>query len=68
MKNLELKNLGVQEMNANEMTTVEGGGLLNSALNGTLTSAGSLVNSLGTDLSSFLNKTLANVFKFVWSL
>jgi hypothetical protein len=68
MKNLELKDLGVQEMNAAEMTTVEGGGLLNNALSGLLTSTGGLLNSLGTDLSGFLNKTIANVVKFVWSL
>ncbi|SHG90808.1 hypothetical protein [Pedobacter caeni] len=68
MKNLELKNLGVQEMNVTEMTQVEGGGLIGGILTGLLTSVAGTVNAIATDTSAFLNKTLTNVLKFVWSL
>lgn len=68
MKNLELKNLGVQEMNTAEMTKVNGGGLLGGILDGLLSSVAGTVNAVTTDLSTFLNKTLVNVAKFVWSL
>ncbi|HWW40079.1 hypothetical protein [Pedobacter sp.] len=68
MKNLELKNLGVQEMNAAEMTKVNGGGLLGGILDGLLSSVAGTVNAVTADLSTFLNKTLVNVAKFVWGL
>ncbi|MCX2452603.1 hypothetical protein OQX61_15100 [Pedobacter sp. PLR] len=68
MKNLELKNLGVQEMNTEEMTKVEGGGLVGGILDGLLTSIAGTLNTLGTDTSAFLSKTLTNVLKLVWSL
>ncbi|NQX40421.1 hypothetical protein SAMN05421820_105308 [Pedobacter steynii] len=68
MKNLELKNLGVQEMNVAEMTKVEGGGLLNDILTGVVGSVVGTVNAVAADASVFLNKTLTNVLKFVWSL
>ncbi|WP_421940860.1 hypothetical protein [Pedobacter sp.] len=68
MKNLDLKNLGVQEMNASEMTQIEGGGPLNDLLGGLLTSVVGTVNGVSTDLSTFLNKTIANVVKLVSNL
>ncbi|WP_133783901.1 hypothetical protein [Pedobacter nutrimenti] len=68
MKNLELKNLGVQEMNTAEMTKVNGGGLLGGILDGLLSSVAGTVNAVTADLSTFLNKTLVNVAKFVWGL
>lgn len=68
MKNLELKNLGVQEMNVTEMTKVEGGGLLGDILTGVVSSVVGTVNAVTADASVFLNKTLTNVLKFVWSL
>ncbi|AOM77007.1 hypothetical protein [Pedobacter steynii] len=68
MKNLELKNLGVQEMNVTEMTKVEGGGLLGDILTGVVGSVVGTVNAIATDTTAFLNKTLTNVLKFVWSL
>lgn len=68
MKNLELKNLGVQEMNTVEMTKVEGGGLVGGILDGLLGSVAGTLNTLGKDTSDFLTKTLANVLKLVWSL
>ena len=48
MKKLELKNLGVQEMNTKEMSKVEGGGILGDVLGilgGTLASTGALVGN-----------------------
>lgn len=48
MKNLELKNLGVQELNATEMTTIEGGGLIGNIftlVGGIATTAGTLVSN-----------------------
>jgi hypothetical protein len=68
MKNLELKNLGVQEMNTAEMTKVNGGGLLGGIIDGLLSSVAGTVNAVTADLSTFLNKTLVNVAKFVWGL
>lgn len=68
MKNLELKNLGVQEMNTAEMTKVEGGGIIGGILDSLLTSVSGTLNTLGADTSAFLTKTLNNVMKFVWSL
>lgn len=68
MKNLELKNLGVQEMNTAEMTKVEGGGIIGGILDSLLTSVAGTLNTLGADTSAFLTKTLNNVMKFVWSL
>lgn len=68
MKNLELKNLGVQEMNTAEMTKVNGGGLLGGILDGLLHSVAGTVNAVTSDLSTFLNKTLVNVAKLIWSL
>jgi len=47
MKNLELKNLGVQEMNATEMTTIEGGGLI-ADLGAVIGGVFGVVNAAGT--------------------
>lgn len=68
MKNLDLNNLGVQEMNTAEMTKVEGGGLLGSTLTGLLNSVAGTANTLAIDTTAYLNKTLNNVLKFVWGL
>jgi hypothetical protein len=56
MKNLELKELGVQEMNTTEMTKVEGGGILNDLL--FKTTVGATVNILATNTVNFLGYTL----------
>ena len=58
MKNLELKELGVQEMNTAEMTKVEGGGILNDLLFNTVTTVGATVNILATNTVNFLGYTL----------
>ncbi|KIA93131.1 hypothetical protein OC25_13910 [Pedobacter kyungheensis] len=68
MKSLELNNLGVQEMNKTEMSQVEGGGIVNNTLNEVLASLSTALNSVGADTSTFLNKTVTNVLKLVWSL
>ena len=68
MKSLDLKNLNVQEMNTTEMSQVEGGGIVNTTLNEVLASLSGTLNAVGADTSSFLNKTVANVLKLVWSL
>ncbi|WP_025141888.1 bacteriocin [Pedobacter jeongneungensis] len=68
MKSLELKNLGVKEMNTAEMSQVEGGGIVNNTLNELLASLSGTLNSVGADTSAFLNKTVTNVLKLVWSL
>ncbi|MEQ7799912.1 hypothetical protein ABDJ41_08855 [Pedobacter sp. ASV1-7] len=70
MKKLDLNNLGVQELNATEMTKVEGGGLLNlnllgglglGGLLGALTPVTGAVKSVLNDTFSFLNKQLNTV-------
>lgn len=67
---LDLNNLGVQEMNATEMTKVEGGGLLNlnllsglglGGLLGALAPVTGAVKSVLNDTFSFLNKQLTTV-------
>ena len=68
MKSLELKNLNVQEMNTAEMSQVEGGGIVNNTLAEVLTSLSTALNAVGADTSTFLNKTVTNVLKLVWSL
>lgn len=77
MKRLELNNLGVQEMNATEMTKVEGGGLLNISLLGGLGLGGLLgalapvtgaVKSVLNDTFAFLNKQLTTVLGALGSL
>jgi bacteriocin-like protein len=68
MKSLELKNLGVKEMNTTEMSQVEGGGIVNNTLNELLASLSVTLNAVGADTSAFLNKTITNVLKLVWSL
>ncbi|WP_443945386.1 hypothetical protein ACJVDH_21115 [Pedobacter sp. AW1-32] len=68
MKRLELNKLGVQEMNTTEMSQVEGGGIVNDTLTQLLASLSGTLNAVGADTSSFLNKTVTNVLKLVWSL
>jgi len=68
MKSLELKNLGVKEMNTTEMSQVEGGGIVNTTLSDLLASLSGTLNAVGADTSAFLSKTLTNVLKLVWSL
>lgn len=64
MKKLDLNKLGVEEMNATELRTVEGGGPVGDLLNVIVGGVGTIAN----DTFSFLNKTLVNVFKTLASL
>jgi len=58
MKKLELKNLGVQEMNTTEMLNTEGGSLLSfldGLMGGVNTLLGNVVNTLNKILSPLIN-------------
>ncbi len=73
MKRLELNNLGVQEMNATEMTKVEGGGLLNIELGlgnlfNALAPVTGAIKSVLNDTFAFLNKQLTTVLGALGSL
>jgi hypothetical protein len=54
MKNLELKELGVQEMDTNEMINVNGGGLLDSLLGPLLLGLVPILNSVIEALKAIL--------------
>ena len=58
MKNLELKNLGVQEMNATEMTKVNGGGFGDILININLEPVFKLLADVLTNVVSGLGKLL----------
>ncbi|MEJ2881692.1 hypothetical protein [Pedobacter sp. GR22-6] len=72
MKNLELNQLGVQEMNSTEMNTLEGGGLLSGLLggrlNGVLTPVTDTVTTVKNDTFAYLSKQVDSVIKLVWNL
>jgi len=58
MKNFELKNLGVQEMNATEMTNVNGGGFGDILININLEPVFKLLADVLTNVVSGLGKLL----------
>ncbi|MEN0053007.1 MAG: hypothetical protein AAGC65_05025 [Mucilaginibacter sp.] len=58
MKNLELKNLGVQEMNTTEMTKVNGGGLGDILININLEPVFQLLTNILTGVVTGLGKLL----------
>ncbi|WPU93257.1 hypothetical protein SNE25_28455 [Mucilaginibacter sabulilitoris] len=58
MKKLELKELGVQEMNTTELTTVEGGGLLGDLLSNTLATVVGTTSILANNALSFVGYTV----------
>jgi hypothetical protein len=58
MKNLELKNLGVQEMNATEMTNVNGGGFGDILININLEPVFKLLADVLTNVVSGLGQLL----------
>ncbi|MCL4638457.1 MULTISPECIES: hypothetical protein [Olivibacter] len=64
MKKLDLNNLGVEEMNATELRTVEGGGPVNDLLNILVGGVGTVLN----DTFKFVNKTLVTIFQTLSSL
>jgi hypothetical protein len=67
MKNLELKELGVQEMNTTEMSKVEGGGLLNDFLFNTIATVVLTVGILANNTVGFLGNLLNSVVNLVKS-
>lgn len=62
MKNLELKDLGVQEMNTTEMTTIEGGGILGDLVSGLFHEAVSITTNFVKSTVSFIGSTLGVIF------
>ncbi|NOW97595.1 hypothetical protein [Mucilaginibacter sp. SG564] len=67
MKNLELKELGVQEMNTTEMTKVNGGGPLSDLLVNTLFVALGGVSILVNNTVQFVGYTVNSLLSFVKS-
>jgi hypothetical protein len=67
MKTLELKNLGVQEMNTTEMTQVEGGGPLNDLLSNTVSVLGGTVGILATNVVAFAGYALGRLLGLIAS-
>ena len=67
MKNLELKELGVQEMNTTEMTKVNGGGPLGDLLGNTLFIVLGTVNLLAQNTVGFVSYTLGSLLNFIKS-
>ncbi|WP_419699533.1 hypothetical protein [Mucilaginibacter sp. NFX135] len=67
MKNLELKELGVQEMNATEMTKVNGGGPLSDILVNTLFVALGGVSILVNNTVQFVGYTVNSLLGFIKS-
>lgn len=69
MKNSELNDLGLQEMELKEMTTIEGGALIGgdptAFLGGLLGAVLGTVTAVAGDAGTFVNKTLANVLKLI---
>lgn len=62
MKNPELKNFGVQEMNTTEMSTIEGGGIINDLVKGLFDEAISITTNFMKSTVSFLGSTLGTIF------
>jgi hypothetical protein len=67
MKNLELKELGVQEMNTTEMSKIEGGGLLNDFLFNTVATVVLTVGILASNTVGFLGNLLNSVVNLIKS-
>ncbi|WP_367864616.1 hypothetical protein [Pedobacter sp. WC2423] len=62
MKNPELKNFGVQEMNTAEMSAIEGGGIINDLAKGLFNEAISITTNFVQSTVSFLGNTLGTIF------
>ena len=62
MKNPELKNFGVQEMNTTEMSAIEGGGIINDLVKGLFDEAISITTNFAKSTVSFLGSTLGTIF------
>ena len=68
MKNLELSNLGVQEMSKTEMKTIDGGGLLGGFISGTLTVVTTAVSNIVGDTVTYAKKQIGTVLTAIFSL
>ena len=71
MKNLELKDLGVQELNTKEMSTIEGGGLLGDifgVVGAVSTTLNGVVNTVNTVVGNTVKFGLAQLFTILGSL
>jgi len=68
MKNLELTNLGVQEMSRTEMKTIDGGGLLGDFISGTLTVVTTAVGAIVGDTVTYAKKQIGTVLTAIFSL
>lgn len=68
MKNLELTNLGVQEMSRTEMKTIDGGGLLGDFISGTLTVVTTAVGTIVGDTVTYAKKQISTVLTAIFSL
>lgn len=62
MKNPELKNFGVQEMNTAEMSTIEGGGIINDLVTGLFNEAVAITTNFAKSTVSFIGSTLGTIF------
>jgi hypothetical protein len=68
MRNLELTNLGVQEMSRTEMKTIDGGGLLGDFISGTLTVVKTAVGTILGDTVTYAKKQISTVLTAIFSL
>ncbi|WP_342330422.1 hypothetical protein [Pedobacter sp. FW305-3-2-15-E-R2A2] len=68
MKNLELTNLGVQEMSRTEMKTIDGGGLLGDFISGTLTVVATAASAIVGDTVTYAKKQIGTVLTAIFSL
>ncbi|MET4141506.1 hypothetical protein [Pedobacter sp. UYP1] len=62
MKNLALKNFGVQEMNTAEMSKIEGGGIINDLVTGLFNEVVSITTNFVKSTVSFIGSTLGTIF------
>jgi len=67
MRNLELKNLGVQEMNATEMAKIEGGGLI-ANIGALIGGIFGVVNAVGTVVTNTVNFAFTQLTTILGSL
>ena len=68
MKNLELTNLGVQEMRRTDMKKIDGGGLLGDFISGTLTIVTTAVGAIAGDTVTFAKKQISTILTAIFSL
>lgn len=67
MKKLELKDLGVQEMNTTEMTKVDGGGILGDLIGNTVATVALTAGVIAYNTVAFLQFSLTKLVGFILS-